>query len=144
MKSEYKYLDPDHIYTDPTTGILRNKHGITDAKLLHVTESIETAKRLEELDIKPIRIKSADTLVAIHAYLFQDLYDWAGKVRVVNISKEGKPFLPFSSFGSGFAFINELIEKYRHTGDDKTKLSGRLAEILDAINYLHHPLEARN
>lgn len=137
MNNVYKYLDPDYIYTDPSTGVLRNKHGITEAKLLHITESIETAKRLEELDIKPIKIESADTLLAIHAHLFQDLYYWAGKVRKVEISKEGKPFLPSFSFGNGFAFVNEQIEKYRHAGNDKAEISRRLAEILDAINYMH-------
>jgi cell filamentation protein len=117
--------------------VLRNKHGITDAGLLQITESLESAKRLEELDLKPIRVKSAAALSDIHGYLFQDVYDWAGKVRTVNISKQGKPFLPVSSLRNGFAYVNELIKKYRGVGDNKTEISRCLAEILDAVNFLH-------
>lgn len=138
MKYDYRFEDPDYIYSDPVTGILRNKHGIEDEQLLQVTESLETSKRLEELEQKPIKIKSAETLLDIHKYLFKDLYDWAGEVRQVNINKQGKPFLSVTSFAAGFAYINILINEYRCSDDsDISVLSRRLARILDSINYLH-------
>jgi cell filamentation protein len=139
MKVEYKYKyeDPDHIYTNPDTGILRNKLGIVDDKILQMTESIETGRRLEELEDNPIKIKSADTLLAIHGYLFQDLYEWAGKVRTVNISKQGKPFLPVTSFAEGFIYIDSLLVEYRSAEKQKDIVARQLAAILDSVNYLH-------
>lgn len=90
----YQYLDPDYTYTDPKTGLLRNLAGIENHELLIAFESLNVARRLEELDQKPIKIKDAKTLSDIHKYLFQDVYAWAGIIRTVEISKEGKQFFP--------------------------------------------------
>ena len=87
MSNDYQYDDPDFVYTDPVTGVLRNKHGIDDEQLLTLTEGFEVARRLEELEDHPILVKSADTLLDIHGYLFQDVYEWAGKTRTVDIIK---------------------------------------------------------
>jgi cell filamentation protein len=133
----YKYDDPDHLYTDPKTGVLRNKLGITDNEILQMTEGIEVGRKLEELEDNPITVKSADTLLTIHGCLFQNLYEWAGKVRAVNISKQGKPFLPVTSFSEGFAYINSLIKEYRSIGSQMNMVAGQLATILDSVNYLH-------
>ena len=137
MKREYQYIDPDNIYTDPETNILRNKLGIMDNDLLVATESILCARRLEELEINPLIIESAETLLKIHEFIFQDIYEWAGKVRIVQISKGGTQFLPTERFSEGFSYINELISKYRIILDDITKVAKNLAMILDAINHLH-------
>jgi cell filamentation protein len=136
-KYRYKYEDPDYIYTYPDSGILRNKLDITDDEILQMTEGIEVGRRLEELEDNPITVKSSTTLLAIHRYLFQDLYDWAGEVRVVNISKQGKPFLPIASFAEGFTYIDSLLEEYRSAGNQKDVVAKRLAQILDSANYLH-------
>ncbi|MDR1305969.1 MAG: hypothetical protein LBK74_00145 [Treponema sp.] len=70
----------DYKYTDPKTGVLRNSQNIQDYKTLQVFESFHVSYRLEELDIKPIKIKNAGALLEIHRYLFQDVYKWAGQV----------------------------------------------------------------
>ena len=138
MKNDYHYIDPDYDYTDPETGVLRNRENINDAHLLHVFESIKVSARLEELQTNPIKIKNSSTLLDIHKYLFQDVYMWAGKIRTVEISKGGKPFFPLSHFHNAFVYIDTLIVEYRKTGKkDKTRLTFKLAEILDNINYLH-------
>ena len=138
MKNDYHYIDPDHAYTDPKTGVLRNLENINDAHLLLVFESIKVGIRLEELQTNPIKIKKSSTLLDIHKYLFQDIYSWAGKIRTVEISKGGKPFFPLSHFRNAFMFIDTLIVEYRKIDKkDKTRLTHKLAEILDNINYLH-------
>jgi cell filamentation protein len=134
---EYQYEDCDYIYTDPETGVLRNKYGITDAQKLQEVEGLETTSRLIELKRKPIKVKSVDTLLVIHRYLFQDLYDWAGKVRTVEISKQGNPFHPTSFFEAGFSYVNDLISGYRAHGTDISPLANHLALILDSVNTLH-------
>ena len=138
MKNDYQYIDPDYAYTDPETGVLRNRENINDAHLLHVFESIKVSIRLEELQANSFKIKNISSLLDIHRYLFQDIYLWAGKVRTVEISKGGKPFFPLSHFRNAFTFIDTLIVEYRKIDKkDKVQLTHKLAEILDNINYLH-------
>ena len=138
MKIDYHYIDPDYTYTDPETGVLRNRENINDVHLLLVFESMKVSVRLEELQANFIKIKNSSTLLDIHKYLFQDIYSWAGKVRTVEISKGGKPFFPLSHFRNAFTFIDMLIEEYRKTDrTNKAQLTHKLAEILDSINYLH-------
>ena len=77
-------------------------------------------------------------MFAIHRHLFQDIYAWAGKRRAVEISKDGKQFFPTSHFDNAITFINSLITEYLASDKkDKEKLSHKLAEILDAVNFLH-------
>ena len=138
MTDDYRYIDPDYVYTDPKTGILRNLAGVTDHDALIFAETAATAKRANELRAKPIRVVDSSTLLAIHYHLFQDLYDWAGKCRTVEISKSGKQFFPLSHFDNAFIYIDGLLAEYKRVDkDDKSKLSWKLAEILDSVNYLH-------
>ncbi|MDR1533476.1 MAG: Fic family protein [Planctomycetota bacterium] len=138
MRNDYQYIDPDFIYTDPETGVLRNLGGITDSGALSFVETAATAKRTRELKAMSINVADSNALFAIHHHLFQDVYEWAGKRRTVEISKGGKQFFPLSRFDSAFKFIDSLLAEYgRINNDDKVALSNKLAEILDAVNYLH-------
>jgi cell filamentation protein len=138
MSNFYQYLDPDFRYTDPKTGILRNVHGITDPEVLLFVESSAVTKRLQELYEQPIKIKGIDSLHEIHRHLFQDIYDWAGKNRTVEISKDGKQFFPTSHFSKAYQFIDQLISEFKKIpSHDLRQLAEKLAEILDHINYLH-------
>lgn len=138
MSNSYKYIDPDFTYTDPKTGLLKNLQDITDPDILLFVESGVVIKRLQELYGKPIKIKSIDSLFEIHRHLFQDIYTWAGKKRIVEISKEGKQFFPTSHFDNAFRYINQLITDFKKIPREyKNQLADKLAEILDNINYLH-------
>ncbi|MEZ4906257.1 MAG: Fic family protein [Saprospiraceae bacterium] len=138
MSDSYNFLDPDYTYTDPKTGVLRNILEIYDSKILQFVESGAVTKRLSELYENPIKIKSTESLFVIHRYLFQDIYSWAGEERNVEISKSGKQFFPKSLFENAYKFIDTLIHDFNKIpSDDKYFLAGKLAEILDNINYLH-------
>ena len=138
MSNKYRYIDTDYTYTDPETGVLRNLVNATDFNTLLFIESGAVTKRIAELQENPVRIKDSSTLLVIHKYLFQDIYSWAGKIRMVEISKGGKPFFPLNHFRNAFMFIDTLIEGYRKIDrNDKPRLAHKLAEILDNINYLH-------
>jgi cell filamentation protein len=136
MNSDYEYVDPDRIYSDQN-GVLFNLLGITDSKLLLVSEAFLTSKRLEELSLRPIPIKSAYSLLDIHRYIFQDVYGWAGETRKVDISKHGKQFITATSFDQAFFFIDGLISRFRGSAGDIDDVSEHLAEILDAVNFMH-------
>jgi cell filamentation protein len=101
-------------------------------------ESSAVFVRSRELKNNPITIEGSHTLLALHGRLFQDVYAWAGERRSVNISKQGTPFFPVTSFDSGFAYIDKLIADYRKL--DKADIPANahvLAVILDSVNYLH-------
>jgi cell filamentation protein len=136
--NSYKYIDPDQTYTDPITGILKNLQGIKDPDVLLFVESSAVTKRLQQLYDNPIEIKDSNSLLVIHHYLFQDVYAWAGKVRTVNIYKDGKPFFNGERFSMGFQYIDTLINDYRNIEKlNKEALASKLSEILDNINFLH-------
>jgi cell filamentation protein len=138
MNNSYNYIDPDGIYTDPKTGILRNLGNITDRDGLIFAEAAATAKRVGELSTTPISIADSNALFAVHYYLFQDIYKWAGERRKVEISKGGKQFFPLSHFDNALRFIDNLIIEYKDINKtDKEQLSRKLAEILDSVNFLH-------
>ena len=138
MSNSYKYIDPEFSYTDPKTGLLKNLQDITDPDILLFVESGVVTKRLQELYEKPIKIKSIDSLFEIHRHLFQDIYAWAGKKRIVEISKDGKQFFPTSHFDNAFRYINQLITDFNKIPrEHKNQLADKLAEILDNVNYLH-------
>ena len=138
MPNDYQYIDLDYTYTDPQIGVLRNLGGITDKDALSFAETAAVTKRSNELKAKPIMIKGDDALFTIHRYLFQDIYAWAGKRRTVEISKDGKQFFPTTHFDNALMFINSLIAAYSTIDkQDKEKLSRKLAEILDTVNFLH-------
>lgn len=70
--------------------------------------------------------------------MFQDIYAWAGKRRIVEISKDGKQFFPTSQFDNAFRYIDQLIADFKKIpGENKNQLADKLAEILDNLNYLH-------
>jgi cell filamentation protein len=138
MSNSYKYIDPDFTYTDPETGLLRNLQNITDQEVLLFVESSAVTKRLQELYEHPIKINGIDSLFEVHKHLFQDIYVWAGKVRTVNISKDGKPFFDGERFDMGFKYIDYLIKGYKLLNNaNLNEIADKLAEILDNVNYLH-------
>jgi cell filamentation protein len=67
---------------------LKNKAGLHAQSALDAFEADTTAIRLLELSEYPIPGKfDLPHLQAIHRHLFQDVYDWAGQLRTVDISK---------------------------------------------------------
>ncbi len=87
--------------------VLENKLGITtSSELANVEEKISKKKALKlfENDIlKNLPTGKFKTLAKIHEHLFEDIYEIAGKVRTVNISKENFRFAPL-------IYLNEALE----------------------------------
>ena len=103
---------------------LQNKLGIEDSAELARQEEIISKRKAVELFEKGI-LQNLDagkfsSLKAIHKYLFQDIYDFAGEVRTVNISKGNFRFAPVMYLQPALDNIDkmpqskfdEIIEKY--------------------------------
>ena len=103
---------------------LENKLGITDSATLARTEeklSKEKAVKLVEHGIlDKQKAGSSQALAEIHKYLFEDIYDFAGKIRTVNIAKGGFRFAPVMYLESSLENIEKMpqsdfdsiVEKY--------------------------------
>lgn len=135
-KYEVQY---DTRYCYPESDVLTNKLNIKDDALLLEAERKITAIRMIEASKKRIRGRfDFEHLKRIHFFIFRDVYDWAGQVRTVNISK-GNQFCRVE-FIEGQA--NELLEKLQQEHclkglQTKEEVSKRLAYYLGELNAIH-------
>lgn len=78
-------IDP---YVYPHTEVLKNFANIRDDSKLSCMEAEYTTIRLAELVTKESVSRFDFTaLCDMHYYIFQDIYEWAGQVRIINIEK---------------------------------------------------------
>ena len=103
---------------------LANKLGITDQVELALAEekiSKQKAKQLFDSGlIAALEVGSFRGLAAIHAYLFGDIYHFAGQIRDVNIAKGDFRFAPVMYLAASLEHIDampqssfdQIIEKY--------------------------------
>ncbi|WP_442774185.1 Fic/DOC family protein [Lactococcus hircilactis] len=133
----YAYQDPDNLYTYPNSSVLINRFNLTDADKAHEKEYQLTADRVIELARNPINVWTVKDILKIHGYLFQDMYDWAGQYRKVNISKQGNAFMAMQAFGSAETYMNSLLEDFHENVYNREEVIKGLAKILDNENYFH-------
>lgn len=104
--------------------VLENKLAIMDsAELARIEEKI-SKKRAKELfesgALNRMEAGTFETLAEIHKYLFEEIYDFAGEIRNVNISKGNFRFAPVMYLQAAIENIekmpqstyDEIIEKY--------------------------------
>ena len=131
--------DADDTYCYSGTDVLRNKAGITQATELDTYEgelsTLRTIQILENYDVARFDLAH---LKYIHFVLFQDVYDWAGEIRTVDISRGNSRFANVRFIESA---ANEIFKKLAHEqflrGLSLYALSKRLAHYLSEINALH-------
>ena len=126
----------DDPYVYPGTTVLKNKLGITDAKQLDYHEREITTQRAREgiprgnFDLKHLQ--------AIHKHLFQDVYAWAGKVRTVEISKNGSQFQFRQYIETGMADVHRRIKQAGYfQGTTRQKFAAEAGKIMGDVNYVH-------
>lgn len=88
------------------TNVLINKFNIHDADKLDEIETIIVSSKSAEWLLNPKNKKfDFNHYKHIHRFLFSDIYEWAGEIRKVNISKKGTAFCQFNQ-------IEERAKKY--------------------------------
>lgn len=104
--------------------MLENKLGLTSsAELAREEERISKKKALELFEkgiLASLPAGRFSTLQAIHHYLFEDIYDFAGKLRTVNLAKGNFRFAPLMYLQAALQNIDkmpqstfdEIVEKY--------------------------------
>lgn len=103
---------------------LQNKLGITDSfELAQVEERLSKARALELFEkglLDTFEVGTFRGLAQIHKYLFDEIYDFAGQLRTVNIAKGNFRFAPVLYLEAALEKIgrmpqgtfDEIIEKY--------------------------------
>ncbi len=101
-----------------------NKLGITDsAELARIEEKISKRKAVEMFEsgyLESLEAGTFEGLAKIHRYLFDEIYDFAGEVRKVNISQGNFRFAPLMYLDAALQSIDkmpqstfdEIVEKY--------------------------------
>lgn len=150
-KGSYTYPntsdDPDR------TNVLKNRWGIETHSELRVKEYRATAVRMQEIaegDGPQGNFDKAH-LKAIHRYIFQDVYEWAGHTRnespivegqrvepIGGLSKGGTPFLPGSRIEMG---LDEALKPIRDPealrNATPEEFGERAGRVLSELNYVH-------
>lgn len=135
------YFYPETIESPMPT--LKNKAGIRNWFDLRQYEYGKTQQRDIELfkdpDLVP-RTHDAEHLRHIHRYLFQDVYEWAGEYRLVNMGKVGKP--PFADCHNGDieAYLTAAQRAIADTdwgSHDREEFGANIANVYALVNQAH-------
>ena len=104
--------------------MLENKLGLTSsADLAREEERISKKKAVELFEkgiLDDLPAGKFSTLQVIHKYMFEDIYDFAGKIRTVNIAKGNFRFAPLMYIEAAIENVDkmpqlnfdEIVEKY--------------------------------
>lgn len=135
--------EPADPYLDPATGILRNLVGALTQRELDAAESALAHGRGLEL-LTPGTARATGDLEefrAIHRHLFQDVYEWAGEIRSVDMRKNvqgAQFFLPVSMIERAAGFSAEQLRDDKMLrGLDRDSFIERLSHHYDQWNYIH-------
>jgi cell filamentation protein len=137
-KSPY-WNDRSDSYQYPNSTVLKNIPGITDGAELEALELNATIARMpeaiEHIKNKPINLKLWQDL---HKILFQDIYEWAGQFRTVQMSKGKTIFAyPENIKSEGIRILKELkLENYLR-GLPQSEFPLRLSYYFSECNVLH-------
>ncbi|MGH9764525.1 MAG: Fic/DOC family protein, partial [Blastocatellia bacterium] len=136
MSSTSGSSDP---YLYPGTAVLKNLRGLIDPRQLEAFEGRNTHRRLAELIEGPFTTGfDVPHLKAIHRYIFQDVFEWAGEFRTVELSKDGHLF-------ARPTFVEPTLEQTLRNlagegclaGLDATSFADRAAFYLSELNAAH-------
>lgn len=119
------------------TSVLKNKLNIKDENKLENAE-----REITDLTINNVKYQAPPYdlryLQNVHFALFSNLYDWAGCIRDVNISKGGTTFCIFTRIAPEIdnLFLQLTRDKWM-TGLSKADLCKKLAEYYCEFNMVH-------
>jgi len=132
-------IDPISADCYEGTTCLINKFGIKDEKKLSQMETLITTAKCKELEVNPIDGDFGfEHYKAIHKYIFEDLYDWAGLVRTASISKKGTVFtLPESIEPLADRIFTGLQKENCYIGYDNDQYIESIVDFYCRTNMLH-------
>lgn len=127
----------DTQYCYPGSDVLINKLGLTDEAALEAAEVELTQARIEQFkpDFDDISLAA---LCGIHHFLFQDIYEWAGELRTVDISKGSTRFANVNRIDPEADKLFRLLAQEDYLlGLPRDRFVARLAHYYCELNVVH-------
>ena len=123
-------------YVYPGTLVLRNRLGIKNYKKLERMERSMAGQRICE-GVPEGKFDLAH-LQAIHRHLFQDIYDWAGELRTVEINKGGHQFQFRQFIRTGMADVHGRLVRSKFLRRlSRHDFAQEVGVIIGDVNYIH-------
>ncbi len=127
------FVDP---YIDPFSGVLKNKFGTTDQATLDRIEREWVVQRI--LEGCPRGSFDLAHLQAIHRHIFQDIFDWAGETRTLELFKNNDRFLPYAYIQHGMADVHSRLTSQNFLkGLSESAFAKAAARIIGDVNHVH-------
>jgi len=124
-------------YLYPGLNVMRNRLNIRQATRLAQASYELTALRVATLGLGP-PARGLPHLCAIHRHLYQDIFDWAGDIREVDIYQGDTRFCHFAYIEKeGNGLMRDLEEEGYLAGLEKSEFIARLSHYYCEINVLH-------
>ena len=135
----------DDPFLYPGTKILRNKKGLRDPIALDKFERKATQWRLAQLEAKPVRGDfDLPHLQAVHKFIFQDVYPWAGKLREGTGTMTKRRLGAVVQYGNSAYVASEATRVFRRLageghlkGLDAPAFAKRLAFYYSELDAIH-------
>lgn len=123
----------------PGTSCLVNKLDIRDERILSEYEAMVTTAKIALLEKSPLPgAFDFAHYKAIHQYLFEDIYDWAGQIRTVDMSKKGTAFVKAAEIEAlGNRAFARLNCKRSFVGLGHEEFVEKIVDFYSVVNLLH-------
>ena len=128
-------------YVDVSTGVLRNLLGVRNTEELELAEarivSIAITKLVSRIHPVPTDL-TFEFFLVIHKRLFGAIYDWAGQLRTVEVSKGTTSFARAEYLQVNLqALFQQLATDEYCASDSKEEFIEKLAYYYSELNVLH-------
>lgn len=131
----YEY-ERDDYYCYPDSKVLKNKLGITNEGTLDEAEREISGLKAVQFSNSPFDNKLDFSYIKkLHQFLFQDIYDWAGEIRKIDISK-GNIFCQHELIEVNAEALMRELESENYL-KDSNNIAERLAYYLGDLNSIH-------
>ena len=136
MRDKYSVEHDQYCY--PDSDVLVNLLDIQDPQELAEAESEFSAERYRTYESRHLSLAdfSFEHLQHLHHHLFQDLYEWAGQVREVDISKGSTRFCTCSRIQPEATKLFALIPNLAGLNNENDLIT-KVADLYCEMNILH-------
>lgn len=132
-----KYGSDNDPYCYEGTQVLINKLGIEDEKILEEAEKEITLFSAEEIEFS-LPPYDLNYWKLIHKQLFQDVYNWAGEIRSVFITKNETQFCnPQYIEQETNRLFSQLVKNNYYIQDSREELILKSSELFAELNLIH-------
>lgn len=123
----------------PGTSVLVNKLGIQNQAQLDENETLIVGVKSLQFELAPFpEPLDFNYYKKLHRFLFDELYEWAGIVRSINLSKQHTRFCPADEIESLAGRMFSRIEQMNFLcGLPREDFIAELTDFYSSVNYLH-------